>query len=415
MCRGRMVAAVPLLLVLLLPDAVAGLGGAVPPIDAPRCPAELGWQCNAPCYDDRAMDCVPSMDRVVACCFTDDCYSSDFGTRYNAAVCCGEGADDPRNTCKATGGTPAPPPPSPKKCFQRPAFTENQRLSATWSDNYATPSQDPNWPSAGSQRSSAETSTYVEERSHLHESAPRWYADSLRFGPIEGCTVPSNGQSGACQPPTATWQRAMYLPYENRTFMILGNTSDEGTGKGTVLECHSVDGDDRATALLLSSPAMAYIFSNLTDTAGRELRCVGEGGHFDIDAGLRRLGHSTDFNVYTSSRSNRDTYTVPAGAPPPTIVIDDSAGRPPWGDSIVPVSIEGIQVYDDSGTMEGYRVLYSGWEKPTARVPDEEWKIPSECYTREVGFKTLGKAELARRVAQAKARLGVLAAAAEVK
>lgn len=260
------------------------------------------------------MDCTPDMDRTVACCFDDACHSSHFGTRYNANICCSENADS--HKCNATGGVPAPPPPSPRRCFARPDEGENMRLSASWSASFA--SAEGSIPGTCSQRASADIAEYVEERTRASESQGRWYADNLIFGAVEGCTAARAGSPqvvGNCAPPRASWQRAMYLPYENRTFLIVGNTSD--TGKGTVEECHSSEGED-ARMLLLACPAMSFVFSE--DAADRQLRCVGGGGHFDVAAGQRRIGHS-GFNVFSSSRTNMESYIVPLGAPSPTIVV----------------------------------------------------------------------------------------------
>jgi hypothetical protein len=122
------------------------------------------------------------------------------------------------------------------------------------------------------------------------------------------------------------------------------------------------------------------------------------------------LGHDVAFNVYTSSRTNMETYTVPPGAPPPTMVVDGRLTDVP----IVPVSLEGVTI-DGEGTMEGYRVLYSEWTKTMDKVPEDEWKVPRECYTRGGGFRTEVAAQLAERVSRVKARLGLLPAKAGAK
>merc|ERR1712166_597208 len=69
----------------------------IPTISAPRCPVR--YQCPEPCWDDRAMDCLERMNRTVACCFSDDCYSSQNNVRYNAALCCGSTGNP--SQCKA--------------------------------------------------------------------------------------------------------------------------------------------------------------------------------------------------------------------------------------------------------------------------------------------------------------------------
>merc|ERR1711865_97332 len=45
------------------------------------------------------MDCLEKMNRTVACCFSDDCYSSQNNGRYNAALCCGSTGNT--SQCKA--------------------------------------------------------------------------------------------------------------------------------------------------------------------------------------------------------------------------------------------------------------------------------------------------------------------------
>lgn len=146
---------------------------------------------------------------------------------------------------------------------------------------------------------------------------------------------------------------------------------------------------------------MAFVFTEAEDPAGRPLRCVDEGGHFDVAAGLRRVGH-TAFNVYKSSRTNMEDYTVPPGAPPQIMVVDGGLTDVP----MLPVSLEGVTV-DGDGTMEGYRVTSFGWEKTLHKVREEGWKVPRECYTSGGGFRAEAAGQLAERVARAKARLGV--------
>ena len=163
----------------------------VPIIDAPRCPAN--YDCPGPCFEDRAMDCTPDMDRTVACCFSDACYSSHFGTRYTAPICCGESADDPRTTCNATGGPPAPPPPGPRRCFDRAVDGRNQALSASWTETAAT---------STSARGSSDVARYYEEG-----ASGNWAADTFVFG-SSGCECPFG--SCACGDPGSEWKRALY-------------------------------------------------------------------------------------------------------------------------------------------------------------------------------------------------------------
>ena len=76
------------------------------------------------------------------------------------------------------------------------------------------------------------------------------------------------------------------------------------------MSCYSMDGEADG-AIALYSVGMAWIFSEVEDTTGRRLNCVGEGGVFAVQAGAIQIG----FSASTTNGHGRNLYRVNTSAP----------------------------------------------------------------------------------------------------
>jgi hypothetical protein len=256
-------------------------------------------------------------------------------------------AEDP----PSPGPTPPPPapPPAPRRCFER--GVQNLRLSGTESFGGGNPKTP--FPA----QFATAASKYVSEG-----ATGNWAAHSITTVAPAAPGYPN------------LFTKVMYHAASKRTFDILGNVSSNGTV--VLTDCDSVPGEDVAK-MMRSQLAMGMIFN--PQIFGNFGPCtVGEGGLFPFALEPQRLGF-VSFGAYGASP---ELLPGSRGALPGQVsrlLVDESSRE----DLFIPVSIDLTYISSDlDGGFMGYSFLYSDWASDDTPIPEEEWDIPSVCFSR---------------------------------
>ena len=256
---------------------------------------------------------------------------------------------------------PPPPPPAPRQCFSKTPRGQNLRLNATVTQSET---------SGTLARSTSHTERFVAEA-----SSGNWASETFAAGG-QGCAI--EGHLTSCEPPSLTWTKVLYKAGVdvNRTFVISGTVS--AGGEGEAVSCYSMDGEADG-AIAIYSIGMAWIFSEVEDTTGRRLNCVGEGGVFAVQAGAIQIGFSAS-TVYEMAQEYAGKIVLP-GMTAPNIVIAETATDVPN----VPVSVGGVTRSTNTTGGAGldvssFQAMYSGWDPSAPPIPEDYWAIPPVCF-----------------------------------
>jgi hypothetical protein len=253
---------------------------------------------------------------------------------------------------------PPPPPPAPRRCFER--GTQNLRLRAT--------------ESLGDARSQSVLFSTAASKGMWEGATGNWAVQSITAGDprgpggfeIRGARCADyDGCSGVAN----VFNKVMYVAASKRTFTIVGNVSNNGTIVYT--RCDSVTGED-GEMMAKSHYAISLIFPQFW--VGPDNCTVGEGGTFPFALEPQRVG-AVSFGAYGLGSDWGGAPALP-GRAQSRLLVDES------DDHFIPVSIDITHWYDDIEAVYSSSILYSDWTSDDTPIPEEEWDIPSVCFSR---------------------------------